>query len=272
MILGCLIEAMLHSGSPTLSTSDKQALGTCSLVVRYWARRCRPYLLRSIIRSSQECSELINLLHSSGKFMGIPRFADCLETIRVQHKGPWPIPWFHHLHGIFLRLRDTPKFSIELINGEDTVGPSSFCTSLPRTLPRTVFPFRVLFIRRFHFPTLSEYFELMNSLPLLEELHCSSLLIKDISNPLSTKAIRHVRRSKLSSISIHAGDPSSCVPLLFHTLSIASRGRMSLSNDAWQSVQHAAEALRTPFQDTSQKRATLTLDLRSEHNIATYVD
>jgi hypothetical protein len=136
----------------------KRELGACSLVCRFWARRCRYWIFTSIsLRSKQDFDSFLSLIDSEIEVAGIPALAECIQELEVSHTGPWEVPWFHHmLHELRVRDIDIDPDSISLEVKEAYVqdgelatslikyAPRSLSTSLPRTIPRSLYSHGVL--------------------------------------------------------------------------------------------------------------------------------
>jgi hypothetical protein len=152
--------------NPALAVQmTKRELGACSLTCRFWARKCRPQILSFIsLRSHEDFKQLLHLIDSAMEIEDIPSLAQCIEEIEVIHSGPWAVPWFHRIHRE-LTARDVDldpdRISLEIKgayvpesvrssetqsneaqpNDAETKGyaPRSLSTSLPRTLPRSLY-------------------------------------------------------------------------------------------------------------------------------------
>lgn len=238
----------------------RKLFATCSLTCRYLARRCRPYIYKAVIlHSLEDLIRLVTLLQESFAVLAdISSLPACVQYVLVRRKGPWPIPWFHRLHGLTWLLVNPVDIEVELTDGNGTLGPRSFCTCLPATLPSSVFPFRRISLTHFRFTTMTAFLHLIASLPQLEELDCKSLSFDTVTSPPERSLLRRLARSRLSAMSIcQTNHPVSGIPHLFSIASMvwkAARG-LHVPETVWRSIEDAAETLRTPFWSSAEPQS-----------------
>ena len=160
---------------------NKRELGLCSLTSRSWAKRCRPLIFGSIvIRSLEDFKNLLYLMDSAISIPQVPPLAECITHIDVRHYGLWTIPWFHRIHNE-LACRsvhlDPDDLSLEFeeayfpvasqAEGQRGYAPRSLSTSLPRTIPRSMFSHGVLLLTDLHFHNADDLLRFIDDQPAL---------------------------------------------------------------------------------------------------------
>lgn len=160
----------------------KREIGQCSLVCRHWARRCRYWLFASVIvHSRADFDSLLRLIDAAVEIDGIPSLVECIQEIEIKHRGAWEVPWFHQiLQHLQARDMDIEKENIVLeicdayVPDSDSdssstqpdvkshYAPRSLSTSLPRTVPRSLFSHEVLRLSDLRFRTVRDLLRLIH--------------------------------------------------------------------------------------------------------------
>lgn len=148
---------------------DKNSLIPISLVCRYWALRCRPYLLHELtMRSRRDLDELQSHLWHPGTAQ--PPLGRCLRVLTVRLQSRWMFPWSHPL---FASLRHwqgglRPIVRVEL-DGFTGGG-------LPRTVPPLVASgVTHLCLKQTRLPRAAAFQRLLHSFPSLRSLECAGV-------------------------------------------------------------------------------------------------
>lgn len=175
-IVGFLITSSLSTRDPRFR-SWKHDVGTCILTCRYWAQRCRWAMFASLtLRSQDDFRALLALIDSAMDLDDIPALAGCVQEIDIIHSGPWTVPWYHHIQKA-LSDRDidldperiTMEFKEAYVPGgegsEPKYAPPSLSTSLPRTVPRSLFPHAALTLTDLRFRAVRDLQRLIDGQP-----------------------------------------------------------------------------------------------------------
>lgn len=154
---------------------SKREVGACSLTSRFWAQRCRYWQFASIsFHSREDFDSFLNLVDTAPYIEDIPSLVDCVQEIDIIHSGPWALPWFHHVLKD-LKERDIDldpeRISLEikeafvLESQEPNVSkyaPRSLSTSLPRSMPRSLYSHAVLHLTDLRFRSIRDLLRLID--------------------------------------------------------------------------------------------------------------
>lgn len=154
------------------------------------------------------------------------------------HTGPWALAWFHRLHKLGSLLRHHRDIHLEISILEGSPSPRSLSTSLPTTLPASVFRFTDVTIDQWQFATVGGFLRLIRELPFMESFAGYRLRFKNRAIPFAD-SLRHYRyrRSKLSSVVLdRCGTPAFETRLMFLLLSSVAYRHLALNRNSWHAV------------------------------------
>lgn len=105
---------------------DKRHLAQCSLVCRYWAQRCRPYLFQEIsVGSRADLDVLLGHLRTNGP--ATPAIRECISFLTVHITANLRFPWSHPVFLILTSSNPPPHINVVVSDYRHTL--------LPRCIP-----------------------------------------------------------------------------------------------------------------------------------------
>lgn len=166
-----LAHITLNYGKSLLVTRDqKRVLGTCSLVCRYWASKCRANIFRQIeLRSRQDAIHIIEFLDAPTSCI-----AQLIRLVSISPQNVVDAPWFHLLPCIATRLKGHLPFSISL-EGPLPGGQKSLRSihhALPRSFPHLSHHIQDLSVANMRFARLDDIMHLVWEMTSLSRLQC----------------------------------------------------------------------------------------------------
>ena len=156
---------------------SKREIRSHSLVCHQWAKRCRYWAFATLRLDSRRAFDFfLHLIDTAEDIGDIPTLAECIQELDIVHTGPWAVPWFHHI------LRELSAHDIEIEPDRITLeireayvpasespttaatkyAPRSLSTSLPRTIPRTLFSHSILHLADLRFRSVPDLMRLID--------------------------------------------------------------------------------------------------------------
>lgn len=233
---------------------NKQHLGICSLVCRFWAQWCRPHIFYSItLRSAEDFEQLVQLMDTPSKVL--PSIRQCLVKLIVIRRGACDAPYLHLIARHWEHLVDFEMLPVNSSSplSSDSIAdyaPHSMSVGLPRTLPGSMYPLYSITLSDLRFRNTGDVLKLIRNLYDLTKLECTKLRFDNVS-PVLPGGTRRVRGQLLSvSISDCGSSDSNCqIELLASIVSSSFTGTnlfMSprrLSVEAWGTICRLLTAL-----------------------------
>ncbi|EKM50587.1 uncharacterized protein PHACADRAFT_263948 [Phanerochaete carnosa HHB-10118-sp] len=239
---------------------SKCELGACSLVCRHWARRCRYSIFASVsLRSREDFHALLHLIDTAEEIYDIPPLTECIQEVNVLHSGPWAVPWYH------LILKELTAREIELESdcitlelketyvpeppGSSDVhyAPRSLSTSLPRTMPRSLFSHAVLSLADLRFKRVRDLLRLIDDQGDLQQITWARISFD--AGAILPPARQRTRRPWGDMETIRTSKWSN-VDMEMHIMFLIAAEKvpvsMALLPDAWKLMTKAALALVLP--------------------------
>lgn len=236
---------------------SKREIGACSMTCRYWAMKCRYWMFASIsLKSREDFDSFLQLIDTATEMEDIPSLAECIQEIDVRHSGPWVVPWFHH---ILRELRDrdieldSERISLEVKEAyvpESERGsvskyaPRSLSTSLPRTIPRSLFSHGVLHLTDLRFRCVRDLVRLIDDQADLTIIVWKRIAFDEGATVPPARSCS--RRSWMGIETVTSSDWSNLEMELRIMFLIASEkvpANLMLLIDAWTLMPKAAQAL-----------------------------
>lgn len=154
---------------------SKKEIRSHSLVCHQWARRCRYWAFASLSIDSRDAFDaFLRLIDTADDMDDIPSLAECIQELDMVHTGPWTVPWFHNIlrelqardidldpECIFLEMREAYVLGSEP-GATAKYAPRSLSTSLPRTIPRTLFSHSVMKLADLRFRSVANLLRLID--------------------------------------------------------------------------------------------------------------
>jgi hypothetical protein len=234
-------------------SGSKLGLSAYSLTCRHWAEVIRPVIFRKIqLRQPEDVVQLLEFL-DSGASIG-PPLCNCIEELAL-HVYPaavvTAVPCLHHYYKLVKRLHALRHTSIIMKDDQPAIthGPSHhleqglqsrsllniLSSSLPKTLPGTIFPVHKLVLFGLQLRTVGDLVCVVNSLPTIRSFTGERLTFTD-----NVTAPRRTIRRKTSMLQrvfvTGCGDESLKSHLELCSMITNSRGHLGFSVDAWDSV------------------------------------
>ncbi|KIP06723.1 hypothetical protein PHLGIDRAFT_35835, partial [Phlebiopsis gigantea 11061_1 CR5-6] len=241
---------------------NKRELGLCSLVCRLWARRCRPYMLQSLsLHSLADFHYLLHLVDSAQAIVLVPPLAECISYIGIVFTGSWTVPWFHRIRQELMGRNidlDPDNISLELeraclphAEGSPAYAPRSLSTSLPRTLPRSVFAHSVCLLTELHFRAPDDLLRLIDEQPALSTVIWRRLTFDKPEDGEVRVPRPRVRRRRpwagLEAFTISQwSDVDAETRLVFVILAEKLNTGLSAASDWWTAMARATASLLLP--------------------------
>lgn len=241
----------------------KRELGACSLVCRYWARRCRYWIFATLsVRSREDFNDLLHLIDTAHEMDDIPPLTECIQDLQVQHAGPWTMPWFHRIlkeltaRGLELEpenisLEVKEAYVPEVHHSEDQTSshyaPRSLSTSLPRTIPRSMFSHAMLALSDLRFRRVKDLLRLIDDQADLQQIAWTRLSF-DAGTVVPPSRMR-TRRSWESNETVSTSEWADVeleVQIMFLIASEKAEEAFAVVPEAWQAMVKASVALKLP--------------------------
>jgi hypothetical protein len=167
---------------------DKQGLSACSLTCRHWAGVIRPALFSTIVlRQPGDISKLLEFLDS--EISVGPALSNCIENLTLEVEPTVlvrAVPCLQHYCKLVKRLYVLARLHINNCQSPITGGPLSqldpfslskvLSSSLPKTLPGTMFPVSELMLSSLRLRSVADLVHTVNSLPTVQVCRCSHVV------------------------------------------------------------------------------------------------
>lgn len=153
---------------------SKKDIGSCALVCRYWAHRCRPRIFKELtLRCRKDVQELCKLLDEPNT-----KILTYISDIILHHQGTGE-PWVH-LVPILLRPRLSDNFAWLVLKVDSPASEGHAFKSpfegLPgNTIPRSLALFTSLTLTNLKLRAFRDLYQLVGQLPPLRELSCTNI-------------------------------------------------------------------------------------------------
>lgn len=153
---------------------SKREIRSHSLVCHQWAQRCRYWAFATLRLDSRSAFDaFLHLIDTADDIDDIPTLAECIQELDIVHAGPWAVPWFHCIlrelsagdidiepDRIALEIHEAYVPASE--SAATKYAPRSLSTSLPRTIPRTLFSHSVLHLADLRFRSVVDLLRLID--------------------------------------------------------------------------------------------------------------
>lgn len=240
---------------------SKSELGACSLVCRHWARRCRYWVFASVaLKSREDFVALLHLIDSAEEFDEFPSLRECIQEVNIQHSGAWEIPWYHCILAEFTAREielDPDRVALELKESYVAAAaagaqmahyaPRSLSTSLPRTMPRSLFSHGILTLSDMRFRRVQDLLRLIDDQADLQQI---TWVRVSFDAGVSVPAARQRTRRAWGGMETVATSAWSDVVLEMQIMFLIAAEKVPPSllvlPDAWKAMASAANALVLP--------------------------
>ena len=215
---------------------DRSRLAACSLTCRYWSQLARRNLLESItLKSAADISQLLEYLETPTRLT--PSLRECIQYLYLVDRQPSPksMPWLHHL--VRLKPKLDPGVPVLIIctvdSSQSTPAPTKAAphavlalplTTLPRTLPSSVFKLWSLTLRNIQLPSPAYLLRCLSHLIFnyvrLEQVTFTDLSMLGVRIPSQRPCRREVTVKVESDLLSNMDSFHSCL-VLSHTILVA---------------------------------------------------
>ncbi|EKM52871.1 uncharacterized protein PHACADRAFT_198919 [Phanerochaete carnosa HHB-10118-sp] len=249
-ILHCVTPARFYWHDLAKLRRWKHEVVASSLVCKYWSEAIRPLLFKELQLHSAEDVQFLKNIIGSPEFT-TSSLSRAIQRIHIHQEVTEAKSWFHHVHGLSARLRET-KFDCTVVSQAGNAGnaapmPSRWApfASMPSITPSSGYV-RLSWLRLSGvvFTSTTELARLVDNFPTLKCCVCNQVTFSDLSPVVQSRRTR--RRTSLALCACTISRCKDMTVLAKAALAadiLAAGRRMGLDGRTWDATLQALLAL-----------------------------